>query len=83
MPPKKYPLLSLREFEKILNTFKIVKRRTKGGHVILTIETSEEKNTTIVYQTHKNPVPLHVIKNTIKNLKISSQEFYGRLKGKR
>lgn len=83
MPPKKYPLLSLREFEKILNTFEIVKRRTKGGHVILTIKTSEEKNTTIVYQTHKNPVPLHVIKNTIKNLEISSQEFYGRLKGKR
>ena len=81
MSPKKYPPLSLREFEKILNTFEIVNRRTRGGHVILTVKIGE-KNVPIVYQTHVDPVPLHVIKNTIKSLRISSKEFYARLKKK-
>ena len=77
--PKKYPPLSLREFEKILNTFEIVNRRTRGGHVILTIRTTK-RNVTIVYQTHVDPVPLHVIKNTIKSLGVSVKDFYSRKK---
>ncbi|WP_129408045.1 hypothetical protein [Marinitoga lauensis] len=77
--PKKYPQLSLREFEEILNTFEVVEKRTRGGHNILTIKI-KEKEVGIVYQTHIDPVPLLIIKNTIKNLGITRDEFYSRTK---
>ncbi len=77
--PKKYPPLSLREFREILETFNIVRERTKGGHVILVIEI-EGKERTIVYQTHIDPVPLEVLKNTIQDLEVSVREFYSRSK---
>ncbi len=77
--PKKYPPLSIREFEEILNTFEIVKQRTKGGHVILTIAISDKK-VTVVYQTHVDPVPIHVVKNTIRALGLTRDEFYSRTK---
>ncbi len=77
--PKKYPPLSLIEFERILRTFDIVRESTEVGHKKITIDLGARKRV-IVYQTTENPIPLKVLKNAIDNLGVSADEFYSRCK---
>jgi len=78
--PKKYPPLTIKEFEKILFTFPVKEKNIKGGHVHLTIICQDNIERTITYQTHKDPVPLHIVKDTIEQLKVSDEDFYSRSK---
>jgi len=78
--PKKYPLLTIKEFEEILFTFPVKEKNIKGGHVHLTIICQDNIERTITYQTHEDPVPLYVVQNTIKQLKVSDKDFYSRSK---
>lgn len=77
--PKKYPLLSLKEFEDIIRTFEIVGERTKGGHRIVVVQYNGQK-ITLPYPIHQKNMPKKVIKNTIENLGLSVEEFYSRTK---
>lgn len=69
---KKLSNITIAEFRQILAVLGLEKDRTKGGH-----EAWMKAGMTrpVVFQTHKEPVPEFVVKNAIRDLGITRQEF--------
>lgn len=72
MSTKKLKNLTLRDIRAFLILVGCVKDRTRGGH-----EAWRKPGLArpIIIQTHKNPVPEHVVRSIIKDLGISREEF--------
>lgn len=72
MSTKKLKNLTLRDIRAFLILKGCVKDRTSGGH-----EAWRKSGLArpIIIQTHKNPVPEHVVRSIIKDLGISREEF--------
>lgn len=64
--------ITISEFRQVLDMFGLEKDRTKGGH-----EAWMKKGMlrSVVFQTHKDPVPEFVVKNAIRDLGITRREF--------
>lgn len=72
MSTKKLKNLTLRDIRAFLILKGCVKDRTSGGH-----EAWRKSGLArpIIIQTHKNPVPEHVVRSIIKDLGVSREEF--------
>lgn len=72
MSTKKLKNLTLRDIRAFLILKGCVKDRTSGGH-----EAWRKSGLArpIIIQTHKKPVPEHVVRSIIKDLGISREEF--------
>ena len=72
MSTKKLKNLTLRDIRAFLILKGCVKDRTSGGH-----EAWRKSGLArpIIIQTHKNPVPEHVVEVSLKDLGISREEF--------
>ena len=64
--------IKLSDFRKVLAEFGAYPLRVAGGHEIWA---KQGITRTIVFQTHVEPVPEFVVKNAIRDLGISRQEF--------
>lgn len=69
---KKLSNISLRDFRAALSCLGLAKLRTSGGH-----ETWWREGLTraIVFQTHKDPVPEFIVKNIVRDLNMTREEF--------
>lgn len=73
---KKLSNISLREFRSVLREYGLVQIRTKGGHEIWD---NPGLTRTVVFQTHNEPVPEYVVKNAIRDLGTTREEFLSAL----
>lgn len=64
--------ITIAEFRQILAILGLEKDRTKGGH-----EAWMKAGMTrpVIFQTHKEPVPEFIVKNAIRDLGLTRQEF--------
>lgn len=69
---KKLSNITLCEFRSVLREYGLVPMRTKGGHEIWD---SPALTRTVVFQTHNEPVPEYVVKNAIRDLGTTREEF--------
>ncbi len=69
---KKLSNITIAEFRSALKALGAVYDRTKGGHESWK---KEGLNRTIVFQTHKDPIPEFVVKNALRDLGISREDF--------
>ena len=69
---KKLSNISVQEFRDILVRLGLQPLRTTGGHEIWTKEGLQRA---IVFQTHVEPIPEFVVRNAIRDLGMSRQEF--------
>lgn len=69
---KKLSNVSISDFRKILAKLGCTYRRTKGGHEAWRKEGIIRP---IIFQTHIDPIPEMVIKNAIRDLGITKEEF--------
>lgn len=68
----KYSNISLARFRKILVALGLTQVRTKGGHEMW-IKDGMLRN--VVLQTHIDPVPEDIIKNNLRTIGVSVEEF--------
>jgi predicted RNA binding protein YcfA (HicA-like mRNA interferase family) len=68
--------ISPREFRKFLELMGCQYVRTKGGHEIWS---RKDLTRPIVFQTHINPIPEFIIRNILRLLKISFNEFIDKI----
>ncbi len=66
--------ISIREFRGALLSLGLEQVRTKGGH-----EAWMKKGMTrpVIFQTHVEPVPEFIVRNAIRDLGMTRQEFLG------
>jgi predicted RNA binding protein YcfA (HicA-like mRNA interferase family) len=69
---KKLSNITLKEFRDIMLRLGLQPLRTTGGHEIWT---KPGLRRTIVFQTHVEPLPEFVVKNIIRDLGMTRQEF--------
>ncbi|MBR6291998.1 MAG: type II toxin-antitoxin system HicA family toxin [Bacteroidales bacterium] len=69
---KKLSNITLKEFRAILQQLGLQQLRIVGGHEIWTKPGLQR---TIVFQTHVEPLPEFVVKNAIRDLGMTRQEF--------
>lgn len=69
---KKLSNISLKEFRDVLKALGLVMERTSGGHEIWS---KEGLTRPITFQSHINPVPEMVVKNTIRDLDMTREQF--------
>jgi predicted RNA binding protein YcfA (HicA-like mRNA interferase family) len=71
--------ISVKEFRAILLLLGLEKVRTKGGH-----ETWMKKGMTrpVIFQNHVDPIPEFIIRNNLRNLGLSKDEFLSLLERK-
>ena len=69
---KKLSNISLRELRLVLTQLGLSKERTKGGHEIWS---KEGLCRPVTFQTHKDPVPELVIKNIIRDVNVTRDQF--------
>ena len=64
--------ITINEFRSVLELLGLSKIRTKGGH-----EAWMKKGMTrpIIIQTHENPIPEFIIRNNLRIIGLSKQEF--------
>ncbi len=64
--------VSTKELRAILTLYGLEKKRIKGGH-----EAWKKKgiSRTVVFQTHKEPIPEFIVRNAIRCIGITRQEF--------
>lgn len=64
--------ITIDEFRRILSSLGFSRVRTKGGH-----EAWMKLGMTrpVIIQTHVNPIPEYVVRNNLRNIGISRQEF--------
>lgn len=69
---KKLSNITIAEFRQILVILGLEKVRTKGGH-----EAWMKAGMTrpVIFQTHVEPIPEFIVKNAIRNLGVTRQEF--------
>lgn len=68
----KYSNISVERFRKILREFGLELVRTKGGHEMW-FKKGMLRN--VVFQNHVEPIPEDIVKNNIKTIGISREEF--------
>ncbi len=68
----KYSNISIARFRKILKALGLELVRTKGGHEMWF---KEGMLRNVVFQTHEEPIPEDIIKNNIRTIGISKEEF--------
>lgn len=69
--------ISLREFREVLKTLGLSFTHYTGGH-----ETWWKKGCRpVIFQTHKDPVPVHIVKNALRDMGITRQQFLEILEG--
>ena len=73
----KYSNISVRRFRNILKAFGLEQVRIKGGHEMW-FKDGMLRN--VVFQTHEEPIPEDIIKNNIKTMGVSKEEFDKKLK---
>ena len=73
----KYSNISVSRFRNILKAFGLEQVRIKGGHEMW-FKDGMLRN--VVFQTHEEPIPEDIIKNNIKTMGISKEEFDKKLK---
>ena len=69
---KKLSNISLRELRLVLTQLGLSKERAKGGHEIWS---KEGLCRPVTFQTHKDPVPELVIKNIIRDVNVTREQF--------
>ena len=69
---KKLSNISIKEFREILSRLGLKPLRTVGGHEIWTRAGLKR---TIVFQTHVEPIPEFVVRNAIRDLEMTRQDF--------
>lgn len=69
---KKLSNITLRELRAIPQRYGLRYVRTTGGHEVWD---RKDLTRTIVFQTHKDPVPEHVVKSAIRDLGISREDL--------
>lgn len=64
--------ITISEFRAVIERLGLSKIRTKGGH-----EAWIKKGMTrpVIIQTHVNPIPEFIVRNNLRNIGISKQEF--------
>lgn len=65
--------ISLKTFQEYLTSKGLNKIRTKGGHEIWAGASVKRP---IVLQTHINPVPEFIIRNSLRTLNVTADDFY-------
>ena len=73
----KYSNISVSRFRNILKAFGLEQVRIKGGHEMW-FKDGMLRN--VVFQTHEDPIPEDIIKNNIKTMGVSKEEFDKKLK---
>lgn len=73
----KYSNISVSRFRNILKALGLEQVRIKGGHEMW-FKDGMLRN--VVFQTHEEPIPEDIIKNNIKTMGISKEEFDEKLK---
>lgn len=73
----KYSNISVNRFRIILKALGLEQVRTKGGHEMW-FKDGMLRN--VVFQTHEEPIPEDIIKNNIRTIGISKEEFDMKLK---
>lgn len=69
---KKLSNITVKEFRDLLLRLGLQPLRTVGGHEIWT---KAGIRRTIVFQTHVEPIPEFIVRNTIRDLGMTRQEF--------
>ena len=69
---KKLSYITVKEFREILQRLGLRPLRTVGGHEIWM---KSGLRRTIVFQTHVEPIPEFVVRNAIRDLGMTRQEF--------
>lgn len=64
--------ISVREFRIILTKLGLKNIRTKGGHEAWF---KEGMTRPVIFQTHINPIPEFIIRNNLRNMGISKEDF--------
>ena len=72
----KYSNISVTRFRNILKALGLDYVRTKGGHEMWF---KEGMLRNVVFQTHEEPIPEDIIKNNIKTIGITKEEFEEKL----
>lgn len=64
--------ISLKTFKQFLSEQGLKPIRTKGGH-----ETWSKKDLLrpVTFQSHIDPVPQHIVQNTLKNIRLTKKDF--------
>lgn len=64
--------ISVAEFRSVLERLGLKKKRTKGGH-----EAWSKKGMTrpVILQTHVNPIPEFIVRNNLRNMGITKEQF--------
>lgn len=73
---KKLSNITVKEFREILASLGLQPLRTAGGHEIWM---KPGLRRTIVFQTHVEPIPEFVVRNAIRDLGMTRQEFLEKL----
>ena len=68
----KFSNISVSRFRSILKALGLSYVRTKGGHEMWYMEGMLRN---VVFQTHEEPVPEDIVKNNIKTIGITKEEF--------
>lgn len=72
----KYSNITVARFRKILTALGLEQVRTKGGHEMWF---KEGMLRNVVFQNHVEPIPEDIIKNNIRTIGISKEEFDAQL----
>jgi len=72
----KYSNITVARFRKILKALGLEQVRTKGGHEMWF---KEGMLRNVVFQNHLEPIPEDIIKNNIRTIGISKEEFDAQL----
>lgn len=64
--------ITVAEFRIVLERLGLSKIRTKGGHEAWM---RAEMTRPVIIQTHINPIPEFIVRNNLRNIGISKQEF--------
>lgn len=64
--------ITIAELRQVLSALGLEKQRTKGGHEAWR---KEGMTRLVVFQTHIEPIPEFIVKNAIRNLGVTRQEF--------
>ena len=76
---KKLSNISVKEFREVLSRLGLHLLRTTGGHEIWTKTCLKRA---IVFQTHVEPIPEFIVRNAIRDLGMSREEFIAVLEEK-
>ncbi len=77
MSTQKLVNVKLADFERFLHNIGCQPVSIKGGHAKWN---KDGLTRPIIYQTHKDPIPTFIVKTILRDLGMTSQDFYAALK---